>query len=274
MEAKQWGNFENPQKTGRDLTSPDKIEILKDDYAFCGFVGKEPALLHLQHLLGRGCVNGGCILVTGCRGAGKTTLVNRAIYEAGLLGRYDVSKSKHDPFKALKEKLKTKGKVELHIKKDNPTLLIEVRVNISSPITADSLIRRLVRSFYWSLVGSGIAGLVPELMESARLAYIRTIGQVDQTFEKWLKETEQLKSNIKITSKEGLEVQVGAAAQAELQIAQKMALHLGISQKEEILKRKFFDYLIVSKERLLGSSQVSGSKLVVSQTGQRALGIQ
>ena len=95
MDAKQWGRFEiqpekkiflkNRTKSLGAYSLPGKIEIESENYPFTGFVGKKSSLLQLEYLLGAGCVRGGCILVTGCRGAGKTTLVNRAIYEAGLL---------------------------------------------------------------------------------------------------------------------------------------------------------------------------------------------
>lgn len=237
MEAKQWSNFEQIQGV-------DEIKISRTDYTFSGFVGKEDALLQLEHLLGPGCAHGGCILVTGSRGSGKTTLVNRAIYEAGLLGRYGTDGDEDDPFRSLRYQLDRGGLVNLHIKDNDPRLVIEVRVNISSPITADALIRRLVRSFYWSLVEAGIAGLIPELMETARLACIRTVGEIDLEFEEWLKKTQQATVGLKITSKDGLEAQIGASAQAELQIARKMAIHLGVSQREEleeVLLRLFDD---------------------------------
>ncbi len=234
MEAGQWDNFEEPTR------SPSQIEISCDKYPFKAFVGKNATLLQLERLLGIGCSQGGCVLVTGCRGAGKTTLVNRAIYEAGLLGRFKVKgKDKSDtlPFQSLHENLTENSKITLLARKDReapPTLVMEVRINVSCSISADSLIRRLVRSFYWSLVGSGIAGLVPDLIASARLACIRTVGTIDNSFEEWLKKAEQETASVKVTSHKGLEVQVGAAAQAEIQLARKMAMHLGVCNKEEL----------------------------------------
>lgn len=237
MEARQWGRFE-------EVASNGNLKLKTAEYPFARFVGRKRALLHLEHLLGVGCGGGGCILLTGYRGSGKTSLINRAIYECGLLGRYDIGSAGDNPFQALYDewengndttelckKKKRKSKSD-RATDDLPTLTIEVHINVASPITVDALIRRMVRSFYWSLVTSGVAGLAPTLMESARLACIRTMGRVDHEFQESIKEI-QIATADATLNKEGLAVKVGASAQTELQIARKMAVHLGISSKEE-----------------------------------------
>lgn len=174
-----------------ELTEND----LTNSYPFQQIKGREREEKVLRHwLLGNQSGNradpaGGAALVTGFRGVGKTTLVNKVLFDVGLVGLYgatifnspdcDWGDFKKDD---LRERITTL--------RDGfqPTLFIPVRIDIANPIEPQVLMRRILRRTYFTLVQYAIGDFCPDIMRRARLAYVRTLGQV--SFEA----TEKLKS--------------------------------------------------------------------------------
>ena len=234
------------------VISRDRRTLQVGDYPFLGFVERQAAQL-LRLALGPGVQNGGAVLITGRRGSGKTSAVNKAIYDCGLLGRglpllNDTTGDGHrdrEVFAALDTLALHHQPMALSIRQRDirkswrmddwrPTLVLTVPINLSSPITADALTRRLVRQLYWSLANSGLAGLAPELVQQARMACLRTAARFKDLEDEQLKKSFSSSLQVSAGDKHTLAVEAGASAHEELMIARRLALEFDISTKEEM----------------------------------------
>lgn len=232
-----------------DADVPQEGTIAIDEYPFQYFVEREAAQ-RLRDALGVGLRKGGAILVTGRRGSGKTSAVNKAIYDCSLLGRvmprprvFNVGPALNDNvvFAAFDRQIESRTAtpssepLSLDTPRDwRPIVVIDVSINLSIPITPDALTRRIVRQLYWALVRAGVAGIVPELVAESRLACLRTVARFKDVESQSLKERFRNEFEISLSRKEGAAVTAGAAAQYELAIARQIALEYATSTKEEM----------------------------------------
>jgi len=215
-------------------------------YPYIGCYGFSNQLKELGVLLGIGEIGTGhCVLVTGARGIGKTTLVNQAIYNSSLLGRGDLYISENKIIKQsdridiridnlnkiFMDSVNHNSSIIIKPKEDNINLLIDVRITIANHIEVEQLLKRVIRKFYATLVEYGIAGLAPELVKEARWAYIRT-------YDLSLEHIEKIKSTLDVningtTSINGLAVKLGINAKEEIDNARKIIASLPQASLED-----------------------------------------
>jgi Cdc6-like AAA superfamily ATPase len=102
---------------------------------------------------------GGCLLVTGYRGVGKTSFVNKVLFEAD-------------------EKLKNDNKQA-----------ITVRLNLARGYSTDKLLRRLIRELFYEINRAHVFDRLPlALQNRLRIAFLRTSQQIKTAFAQGLKE--------------------------------------------------------------------------------------
>ena len=100
---------------------------------------------------------GGCLLITGYRGVGKTSFANKVLYEA-----------------------------ETRLDKDKR--LIIVRLNLAPSASADQLLRRLIRELYHASNRVGVyARLSADIRQKLDIAFLRTSSQVKTALSEGLK---------------------------------------------------------------------------------------
>ena len=242
--------------------SQDELKEL-DIYSVCdpftGCYGFEKQLQQLEHLLLTGKNDGGhCILITGFRGTGKTTLVNEALFHAGILGRgkilmgnkndniadrYDdcIIENKEHNIHAFQERIQW-----LHQNKEEKlsiaglapdssgsTILLEIRIDITRPLSVDRLVQRIIKRFYLSLVEAGIAALAPDLVASARWAFVRSLCDMNFVEKTGLKEKIISRVSTKLSSPDSVSVDLGVEAQREFELSREIALALPKATLEE-----------------------------------------
>lgn len=117
---------------------------------------------------------GGCFLVTGYRGVGKTSFVNKVLYRA-------------------KESL-APGKT-----------LLTVRLNLARGYDTDKLLRRMIRELFYTVNRSGVYEILsPESRRKFDIAFLRTSRQIKAALTQGLKEV--VAHTESITRKTGTEV--------------------------------------------------------------------
>jgi len=130
---------------------------------------------------------GGAALVTGFRGAGKTSLVRRALFEASVAAlfgeiRQTSGTALWGPFSkdGLRKHLRANESRPVQLNKaiSSPVLFIPVFIDVSSEIASEALMRRLLRQLYFTAVRYRLGDFVPDLMRRIRIAYVRTLGEV------------------------------------------------------------------------------------------------
>lgn len=226
----------------------DRRVVVVPSYPFHGFVGRD-ACATLRAWVGIGQFRGGAVLVTGCRGSGKSSAVNKAIYDASVLSRavppkfFDL-RTRRRPLEAYAEfdrLVAAQSDLRLEVPKAGaradgwqPTLLVEVPINLARPIPGEALIRRIVRSMYEALVRHGVAGLAPGLVASAREAYIRTVTAVQEMDNRTVKESFSNEYRVKLDSSEGAAIEAGVAASHELELARTITLEFPRSDTHEM----------------------------------------
>ena len=234
----------------------DKHHIeLRQGYPFLKVAGHAHALRRLEYFLsGQDASSGQSVLVTGERGAGKTTLVNQAIYNVSLLSRgeltYALSEAQTTAFPLPKDDVHLPffERIDLFHKALNTgyspkviepkdecrRLLLDVRITIARSIDAPELQKRIVRKFYFALVEYGIGILAPDILAAARWAYIRTLTKKEtQRVSERLLHRINRQAEIGLNSKEGLAIRVGAFAQEELDLLREVTLELGGASFED-----------------------------------------
>ena len=103
---------------------------------------------------------GGCLLVTGYRGVGKTTFINKVLHKAS---------------QELVEK--------------NNTRLLTVHLNLARGYSTDKLLRRMVRELFFELDKNGIYDSMPEnVKHQFLLAFLRTSNKMKQALSEGIKE--------------------------------------------------------------------------------------
>jgi len=129
---------------------------------------------------------GGAALVTGFRGVGKSSLVDKVIFEAGLSLLYGLELNAEPPddgthwgpFKKAELSRLVQSKKHSQGKSGMPVLLVPIRIAVANPIEPKALMARLIRRTYLTLASYEIGDKLPGLMRTARLAYIRTLGEL------------------------------------------------------------------------------------------------
>lgn len=166
----------------RSIAAPEASPLtadLRGDYPFEQIQGREDEERELRGWLLAGASGqraGGAALVTGFRGVGKTSLINKVLFDVGLASLYGVELDAGDPtwgpFDA-----NAKAKLGKPRGKKPGTLLVPIAVDIARPISAEALLHRVVRRVYFSLVGHGVGALDPRVVRRARAAYLRSLGE-------------------------------------------------------------------------------------------------
>jgi len=103
---------------------------------------------------------------------------------------------------------------------------------VANPITVEQLIHRIIRQFYISLLESGVAGIVPDIVKSARLAYVRTLGEIKSEDSEKLKEILSAKAGVKVT-RDNIEASLAMEATKEIEIFKKLITVLPKASLEE-----------------------------------------
>ena len=137
--------------------------------------------------------SGGCLLVTGYRGVGKTSFVNKALLET-----------------------------QEHLEGEE---MVVVRLSLARGYSTDKLLRRMIRELYHAVNSSGVAdGLDADTYSRLTLAYIRTSQQLKTVFQRGLTEIVAKAHGTQTTGNQGWEL----APKVELE---KFALSLGSISK-------------------------------------------
>lgn len=160
---------------------------------------------------------GGAALVTGFRGVGKTSLVRRAVFEAGVSALYGETRQESSaahwgPFgkKWLARVVRQNSEAAFNLPVDRtPVLLVPVFVEVSTSIEPEALLRRLLRQLYFTAVRYRLGDFLPDLMRRIRLAYVRTLGEVGH------ESTERLQQALGITLSKLGELEVSAEQELE-----------------------------------------------------------
>ncbi len=206
---------------------------------------------------------GGAALVTGFRGVGKTTLVQKVLFDVSLAGLYgvafDESSAGWGPFQRtslqrLIRQVEQGGALPRNL---TPRLYVPVHVDVANAIERRDLMERVLRRTYFALTRYQIGALRPDLMRRARLAYLRTLGKLESGVAAKVNEklTGVLGANLEGLSK--LEV----TAQQEMEFAETLKL-----VAEELSIEEMEDELVD-----LGGELSDGVHGVVDGAGRRLL---
>lgn len=173
----------------------------------------------------------GTILVTGFRGTGKTSYVERAMFLA--------AQRLHHAWERGKRPL---------------PLLLPIRISIPRPITDGDLLRRAVRALYSAMVDHCVGDFAPEAMLEARVAYLRTLGTV--------KTTESTEHRAKFATELGFSLDklkdIKLSAEEEWKLAKSLEVTFGRTGPEEAE-----DQLAAISQALV---QATGTKGLVART--------
>jgi AAA ATPase domain len=150
----------------------------EEAYPFAHIVGRNKPEAQLQSWLRTGARvrAGGAVLVTGFRGSGKTTLVNKVLFDVALHELHGVPLGEPvagcwGPLEVLEPRVRNPSTPR--------TMLIPVRINVGYAISADALFHRIVRQLYLAMVNHGVGHWQPGLIRRARLAWLRCLGSVE-----------------------------------------------------------------------------------------------
>lgn len=220
-------------------------------YPYEGFAGREADIITLSRLLDpRSNIGGSTVLISGLRGAGKTSMVNRAIFHAAMSGRFQLDGAQHamaeqtvidehglltsDGWRAWKQwppsskaNLKKLGYAKNRIKQPfftaqkDPFVFLNVYVPVpdAAKIEARDLLCRTVGRLYHRLVETGMADANPNFVRSVRIAHLRSMA--DKTTTK-----ESIKEKFLVSFEAGIKSgknYAGIAAKQELELALEIA---------------------------------------------------
>lgn len=212
---------------------------------------------------------GGAALVTGFRGVGKSTLVNKVLFDVSLAGLYGINFADNPtwgPFAqdtlAKRVKAAEGGRAPQggHV----PRLYVPVHIDVANPIERRDLMERVLRRTYFALSRYQIGALRPDLMRRARLAYIRTLGKLEATAT--AKVNEKLTTTLGATL-EGLS-KLEVTAQQEMEFAETLKLiaeDLSIEEMEDEL----IDLGGELSEGVHGVEDAAGRRLLTAITRAR-----
>lgn len=122
---------------------------------------------------------GGAALVTGFRGVGKSLLVHKVLFDAGIQGLLGLAYAepgtpesemwgpfvRRDVAQVLEERRLT----------DQAVMFFPVRIEIADAIEPEKLFKRLLRRTYFAAAHSHLGALRPDLLRRLRFAYLRTL---------------------------------------------------------------------------------------------------
>ncbi len=122
---------------------------------------------------------GGAALVTGFRGVGKSLLVNKVLFDAGMQGLLGLAFADGDapaderwgPF----ARSDLEQVIEERRLNDQAVMFFPVRVEIADAIEPDKLFKRLLRRTYFAAAHNHLGALRPDLLRRLRFAYLRTL---------------------------------------------------------------------------------------------------
>lgn len=230
------------------LNIQGKGEVRLDWNPFRGFIAR-PEVRALRSWLGPGACFGGTVLITGDRGSGKTSGVNRALFDCSVLGVLGCSdRDTATLFETLdgvwegdaskswsQEEFRGAVVEERGASKDQPVrLLVPIYINLSRRLDGTDLTRRVVRELYWALVRSGVVAFAPELVAEARKACFRTSATLREISDETLQKSFTNESSFSINGKDGFIAEAAVAVHEEIQIARRMALEFGLSSPAEM----------------------------------------
>lgn len=218
-------------------------------YPFAHMSGRDDEARVLREwLLGGGSIYdperrplGGAALVTGFRGVGKSTLVNKVLFDVSLAALYNLpfatTPGPHwGPFelKSLKSAVERAEKGNPSPKGAVPRLYVPVHVDVANAIERRDLMERVLRRTYFALSRYQIGALRPDLMRRARLAYLRTLGKLEASASAKVNEKLSTTLGVNIDALSKLEV----TAQQEMEFAETLKLvadDLSIEEMEDEL---------------------------------------
>lgn len=247
------------------------------NYPFAHVTGRDQEAEGLRKWLLGGRTNydkdrrplGGAALVTGFRGVGKSTLVNKVLFDVSLAGLYGINFADNPtwgPFAqdtlAKRVKAAESGKAPQagHV----PRLYVPVHIDVANAIERRDLMERVLRRTYFALSRYQIGALRPDLMRRARLAYIRTLGKLEATAT--AKVNEKLTTTLGATL-EGLS-KLEVTAQQEMEFAETLKLiaeDLSIEEMEDEL----IDLGGELSEGVHGVEDAAGRRLLTAITRAR-----
>jgi len=130
---------------------------------------------------------GGAALVTGFRGVGKSLLVNKVLFDAGMQGLLGLAYAAPDaapsdcwgPF--VRSDLQQVS--EERRLTDQAVMFFPVRVEIADAIEPEKLWKRLLRRTYFAAAHNHLGALRPDLLRRLRFAYLRTLkgAEIEQS---------------------------------------------------------------------------------------------
>lgn len=161
-------------------------------YPYRFFVGREQAQRALRTwLLGAddyahaAAPRGGAALVTGFRGVGKSTLVDKVLYDVGLAGLFALPFSDREgtgrdwPFDKSKFESRRSDITRRKPVANPPRLYIPIHIDVANDIKREELLERVLRRTYHTLCDYEVGDLRPDVMQRARLVYLRSLGKIE-----------------------------------------------------------------------------------------------
>lgn len=172
---------------------------------------------------------GGAALVTGFRGVGKSLLVNKVLFDAGIQGLLGLAYAepgtpasgcwgpfvRRDLEQVMHERRLT----------DQAVMFFPVRVEIADAIEPDKLFKRLLRRTYFAAAHNHLGALRPDLLRRLRFAYLRTLRGAE------IEQSERFKSSFGIDFDNVGKLEV--TAQQEWEFAETLKLVAGPLDIEE-----------------------------------------
>jgi nucleoside-triphosphatase THEP1 len=179
-----------PAPTSRAYTFD--LSAKDEPYPYRFFVGRAHPQRVLRSWLLRGdhyspdaAPHGGAALVTGFRGVGKSTLVDKVLYDVGLAGLLsqkfsDVEgTSRRWPFEEQEFAARKKQVAKGDRSQIAPRLYIPIHVDVANDIKREELLERVLRRTYHTLCDYEVGNLRPDVMQRARLVYLRSLGKIE-----------------------------------------------------------------------------------------------
>lgn len=172
---------------------------------------------------------GGAALVTGFRGVGKSLLVNKVLFDAGIQGLLGLAYAEPGapasgcwgPF-VRRDLEQVIGERRLT---DQAVMFFPVRVEIADAIEPEKLFKRLLRRTYFAAAHNHLGALRPDLLRRLRFAYLRTLKGAE------IEQSERFKSSFGIDFDNVGKLEV--TAQQEWEFAETLKLVAGPLDIEE-----------------------------------------